>query len=142
MIRARVYVLPAWSGQLEIEDVVHESQHIVRLSGELDIASAPGLGEALLQLCVEDTHAITVDLSNLEFMDSTGLYAIISASGLCQKEGYEFSLIQGPAPIRRLFEVTGLIDLLPFQPVRAAGGDSTLRPAMAIGENRAQRRPI
>jgi anti-sigma B factor antagonist len=116
MIRSAVHVLPAWAGQLKIEDFVRENRHTLRLSGELDLASAAGLEEALLQLRGDATQAITLDLSKLEFMDSTGLYAIVSARGLCQEQGYEFSLIQGPPSVRRMFEVTGLIDSLPFQP--------------------------
>jgi anti-sigma B factor antagonist len=115
MIRSAVYVRPAWSGELEIEDVGREGRHTLRLSGELDIASASGLREALLQLCDGDTQAIALDLRGLEFMDSTGLYAIISAGELCREQGYEFSLIQGPASIRRVFELAGLIDSLPFE---------------------------
>ena len=119
---ADVTIESAWSGQLELVDVASGSRHTLRLSGALDMASATGLNETLLRLCADGTQAITLDLTNLEFMDSTGLYAIISAKELCQKHEYEFSLIQGPASIRRLFEVTGLLDSLPFQP-HVGGGD-------------------
>jgi anti-sigma B factor antagonist len=117
-----VSIESAWSGQLELVDVASGSRHTLRLSGELDIASASGLNETLMKLLADGAQAITLDLRNLEFMDSTGLYAILSATELCQKNEYEFSLIQGPASIRRLFEVTGLIDSLPFQP-NGGGGD-------------------
>ena len=122
---ADVTIESAWSGQLELVDVVSGSRHTLRLSGALDMASATGLNEALLRLSADGTQAITLDLTNLEFMDSTGLYAILSAKELCQRHEYEFSLIQGPASIRRLFEVTGLLDSLPFQAhgVEADSGD-------------------
>jgi anti-sigma B factor antagonist len=122
---ADVTIESAWSGQLELVDVASGSRHTLRLSGALDMASATGLNEALLRLSADGARAITLDLTNLEFMDSTGLYAILSAKELCQRHEYEFSLIQGPASIRRLFEVTGLIDSLPFQPhaVEADSGD-------------------
>jgi anti-anti-sigma regulatory factor len=39
----------------------------------------------------------------------------VLAGKLCEKNGFEFSLVQGPSAVRRLFELTGLIDVLPFQ---------------------------
>jgi anti-sigma B factor antagonist len=120
---AEVTIESAWSGQLDLVDVASGSRHTLRLSGALDMASSTGLNEALVRLCADGAQAITLDLTNLEFMDSTGLYAILSAKELCQRNEYEFSLIQGPASIRRLFEVTGLLDSLPFQPIGVDGSD-------------------
>lgn len=120
---ADVTIESAWSGQLDLVDVVSGSRHTLRLGGALDMASAAGLNETLLKLCANGARSITLDLTNLEFMDSTGLYAILAAKELCQQHDYEFSLIPGPAPIQRLFEVTGLIDSLPFQASASNGAD-------------------
>jgi anti-sigma B factor antagonist len=84
------------------------------LHGELDIASVPSLDAAVSRLCTEQTTAITLDLSRLLFIDSTGLAAIVLAGKLCEKHGYEFSIVQGSSAVQRLFELTGLIDVLPF----------------------------
>jgi hypothetical protein len=37
------------------------------------------------------------------------------AKELCEQHGYEFLLIAGPRNIQRMFELTGLLDVLPFQ---------------------------
>ena len=101
---------------LGVEDFVDGGDHRLLLSGELEIASVPTLEGAVKRLCTaEGTTAITLDLSELMFIDSTGLAAIIFAGRLCEKHGYGFSLVQGPRAVQRLFELTGLIDVLPFR---------------------------
>jgi anti-anti-sigma factor len=49
------------------------------------------------------------------FIDSTGLAAIVLISRLCERDGRELSIIRGPRPLQRLFEITGMIDVLPFE---------------------------
>jgi anti-sigma B factor antagonist len=100
---------------LDIEESSEGGHGALFLRGELDIASVPSLEASVARLCSEDRRAITLDLSRLVFIDSTGLAAIVLAGKLCEKHGLEFSLVQGPSAVRRLFELTGLIDVLPFQ---------------------------
>jgi anti-anti-sigma factor len=69
----------------------------------------------LLRLCADGTKEITLDLSKLTFMGSTGLRTVLLAKELCEQHGCEFLLIAGPRNIQRMFELTGLIDALPFQ---------------------------
>lgn len=107
---------------LDIEQLDQEGEHTLLLTGELDIASVPSLEGAVSRLCTDGTRAITLDLRKLLFIDSTGLAAIVFASKLCEKNGYEFALVPGPSAVQRLFELTGLIDALPFrQPAQEQG---------------------
>jgi anti-anti-sigma factor len=99
---------------------VHESdtgggRRTLALVGELDLASVEVLRGAVERTCAEDTSAITLDLRGLTFIDSTGLAAIVHASKLCDTNGYDFALIRGADSTQRLFELTGLIDVLPFR---------------------------
>jgi anti-sigma B factor antagonist len=100
---------------LDIEESSEGGHGLLSLRGELDIASVPSLEAAVARLCSESRTAITLDLGRLVFIDSTGLAAIVLAGKLCEKQGLGFSLVQGPSAVRRLFELTGLIDVLPFQ---------------------------
>jgi anti-anti-sigma factor len=100
---------------LEIEESIDESGHTLALGGELDIASAPILHAAIARISsAGSVGRITVDLSALIFIDSTGLAEIILTSQLCDRDGFELTLIPGPRAVQRLFEQTGLIDALPF----------------------------
>lgn len=102
---------------LEIEEFADDGHHTLRLSGELEITSANTLQRAVVRLCEQPLLSLTIDLRELTFIDSTGLAAIILASKICERHpgGYDFWLIPGPSNIQRLFEVTGLIDALPFR---------------------------
>lgn len=101
--------------QLELREDSGNGRHTLVLDGELDMASAPTLVDAIHRLCTPDSAEVALDLSGLTFMDSTGLRSVLLAKELCDRNGCGFSLTQGPPQIERLFEVTGLLDLLPFR---------------------------
>lgn len=90
-------------------------RHTLVLEGELDMAWAPTLDAAVLRVCRAGAPALVLDLRRLTFMDSTGLRSILLAKDTCEQHGCAFLLIQGPAQIERLFEVSGLMDRLPFE---------------------------
>jgi anti-anti-sigma factor len=108
----------------EVQDVVSDGRHRLVLTGELDLAPAADLEATLLRLCTDGTKEIALDLSKLRFMGSIGLRLMLLARELCEEHGYEFQLIAGPANIQRVFEMTGLLDVLPFRT-----GDSSSTPS-------------
>jgi anti-sigma B factor antagonist len=107
---------PAASG-LEIQDVVSLGLHTLLLSGELDIVSGGELEAVVRQLCASGSGGVVIDLSKLDFIDSTGIHAIMLAGKLCEHHGRKFGLIAGPKNIQRVFEITGLDKVLPFSEV-------------------------
>jgi anti-sigma B factor antagonist len=106
---------PSGSRAFEVQDVVSDGRHRLVLTGELDLAPAAELEAMLLRLCADGTKEIALDLSKLRFMGSTGLRTVLLAKELCEQHGYEFLLIAGPRNVQRIFELTGLLDVLPFQ---------------------------
>jgi anti-anti-sigma factor len=110
----------------EVRDVVRGGLHTLVLSGELDIAPATDLEATVLKLCADGATGIVIDLSRLTFMGSTGVRLILSAREMCAENGCEFFVVPGPPSVQRLFEMTGLLDSLPFRP--AAGGDEAAEP--------------
>jgi anti-anti-sigma factor len=108
--------------QLEVhERDADRGRRTLALVGELDLASVEVLRGAVERMRSNSTSAITLDLRGLTFIDSTGLAAIVHASKLCETNGYDFTLIRGADSTQRLFELTGLIDVLPFR--EGADGD-------------------
>jgi anti-anti-sigma factor len=99
----------------EVQDVVSGGRHRLVLTGELDLAPAAELEATLFRICADGTKEIALDLSKLRFMGSIGLRLMLLARELCEEHGYEFQLIAGPANIQRVFEMTGLLDVLPFR---------------------------
>jgi anti-sigma B factor antagonist len=71
--------------------------------------------EEVMVPCAASAQRLTLDLSGLTFMDSTGLGLVLSAQQLCRASGAEFALVPGPTQVQSVFEVTGLLDRLPFE---------------------------
>ena len=80
----------------------------VIVRGVLDLASCEALRQALGELHAQRAHA-RLDLSGIEFMDSTGLGVIISARREAEGDGWSFELDPRVSePARRLFNLAGV----------------------------------
>ncbi len=87
----------------------------VALIGELDIGNADEFEDVLLAAEASRVRCIRVDLSELEFLDSAGLRAILSAQLRASVGGETLLLVPGPERVQRLFALTGTADLLHFE---------------------------
>jgi anti-anti-sigma factor len=77
----------------------------LRLDGELDLATAPLLTEALLDLVSE--REVHLDLALLTFLDSSGLHAIIKLAR--SQEGDRSVVLVNPSlAVLRILEITGI----------------------------------
>src|SRR3954452_4660244 len=86
--------------------------HVVEPHGEIDRATAPELKQCLLDVVETDADCVIVDLTEVSFIDSTGLKVFLSTQGRLAARGGRM-LIVCPDPIlRRLFEVSGVLELL------------------------------
>ena len=102
-------------GSLVVRSEREGEAHIIELIGELDLDGAPRLEEELRDAEAGDATSIVVDLGQLEFIDSTGLRLLVMAAERSQ-DG-RFSLLRGPKQVHRVFEITDLVDRLPFADV-------------------------
>ena len=80
---------------------------VVQLFGELDVAAVGDLQAELDRIQSGGCQALVVDLSELDFMDSTGLHLLLRLDANCTREGIRLRLVPGPFAVQRLFEVTG-----------------------------------
>jgi anti-sigma B factor antagonist len=87
------------------------------LAGDLDLATSPELEARVEQLCTEGRELV-LDLSELSFIDSTGLLAILKAREQCAERRSRFFLIPGPPAVQRVFRLTDLLERLPFLDTR------------------------
>ena len=81
---------------------------VVPLTGEIDLASAPELRAELGRLNETETPAIVLDLTDLEFIDSTGLGVLVGALRRARSQGGDIRLAGARPGIRRVLSVTGL----------------------------------
>ncbi len=82
---------------------------IFKLRGSLDLATAPTIRAALGEATEKGSQRLIVDLTQLEFLDSTGLGVLIGAHRRAAERGGSFRLIVKDGPISRLLNITGLI---------------------------------
>jgi anti-sigma B factor antagonist len=106
----------AGGGKFKVDEVKgEEGLCTLVLFGELDTRSVPMLEVAISRCCAGGARGITLDLRALTFIDSSGLWTITSARRWCERQGYGFSLIPGSESVQRVFDITGLSDVLPFR---------------------------
>jgi anti-sigma B factor antagonist len=80
----------------------------VSVSGELDQGTAPELREALAEALGDPTLAVLVDLSDCNFIDSTGLSLLVEAKRRLAEDRRRFGVCCPDADVRRLLELTGI----------------------------------
>jgi anti-sigma B factor antagonist len=100
---------------LRIRSELTGGWHVLTLSGELDLASAGVLDTAIAELCTDGAERITLELSELEFMDSTGLRSVLVGQELCEVNGCELMIGELSPQVRRLFEVSGVGEKLSYR---------------------------
>ena len=87
----------------------------VRIRGELDMSGTLRLEQELTRLTEQErVPELTLDLSRVTFIDSTGLGMIINTDQAARQEGFTLRLVPGPREVHRVFEMVGLADVLPF----------------------------
>jgi len=85
------------------------------LFGEFDLAGIQQFEAVLGKLEAATPPIVIVDLSGLDFMDSSGLRALVMADQRASKAGRRFAIVPGPPAVRRVFEITqldGRLDLI------------------------------
>jgi anti-anti-sigma factor len=97
-------------GDLEIERATEGETLVLTLRGELDLASVTTLERELRDAGDNGFRHIVIDLSGLEFMDSSGLHCLLRAKTNADANHGRFSLRPGGEQVQRLFELTRLVD--------------------------------
>lgn len=88
-------------------------QTTLTLVGELDPGTAPILDERLTELAADAAvTSVVVDLSQITFLDSSGVRALVAGNHALTSRSAEL-VLRGPSPnVRRVLEITGLTQLL------------------------------
>jgi anti-anti-sigma factor len=91
----------------------HALTETVALEGELDFGTAFDV-EMRLEEAMRRAERLVIDLGPLKFIDSTGLGVLVEANQRARREGVELEILPGPRAVQQVFEVSGLLDALPF----------------------------
>jgi anti-sigma B factor antagonist len=110
-----------WATSNVIESVERtESETRVTLSGELDVSTIATVTDVLEQECGRQPSRIVIDLTQVDFVDSSALHAFVVANKRLEEHGGSLRITGVSDVIRRTFEIVGLDELF-FAPGNGNG---------------------
>ncbi|MCY1145711.1 STAS domain-containing protein [Actinoplanes sp. Pm04-4] len=100
---------PPWTSRIGIDG----ETHTVHFAGEIDMAAADAVRALLIvELEQPGTTTVTADLTQLNFIDSAGLGALINAYSYAREAGQEFRVTNPAGAVARVMRITGVFGLL------------------------------
>jgi anti-sigma B factor antagonist len=94
--------------ELKISTASQGGHAVVSVYGEVDLYTAPRLQTELAALVRDGVTRLVVDLSGVEFCDSTGMNVLLSAMKRLREQGGSLELAAPRSAVRRILQVTGL----------------------------------
>ena len=89
---------------------------VLRLHGELDMATSPALDRALTAAFDGAGSSVVVDLARLTFMDSTGIAVLLGARRRADEIGRSLVVRSPRRPVLKAFRLTGVDQILSIDP--------------------------
>ena len=114
---------------LAVERSQVDGCQLLSVEGELDIASASRLLTALNEVLATLSIPLVVDLSRVDFMDSTGLALLMNAHRRVVRRGHGFAICCPDGPLSRIFEIADMVETLRVHTDRGAAFRAATRPA-------------
>jgi anti-sigma B factor antagonist len=81
---------------------------VLRVTGEVDLYTAPMLRERIRELAAKGAVHLIADLSQVDFLDSTGLGVLVGGLKRLREDGGSLALVTTTPRILRIFQITGL----------------------------------
>jgi anti-anti-sigma factor len=101
-------------GTVQIDIGHRNGAPVLSVVGEIDLATASILDEQITAAVESDaSQTVVVDLDQVSFMDSSGLQILLSHI-FSEQNGSRLRVTKGSSQVHRLFEVSGMLDQLPF----------------------------
>jgi anti-sigma B factor antagonist len=92
----------------------HADFCVVGAAGELDVATAPDLDRKLRAAIEEGQVHLVLDLTQVTFVDSTGLGVLVGCRNLVRKSGGTIRLVVTHRNVRKVLEITSLDTVFPI----------------------------
>ena len=102
---------------------------VVAVRGELDIATSPQVRDLLSNAATDQVRPLVIDLGECEFIDSTGLAALLHGAKPAQNGQSHVAIVSPPGNVRRMLELTAIDRTIPvFETV-----DQAVAAVLAVG---------
>jgi anti-sigma B factor antagonist len=111
---AAIWPTAPWTGkvrhvELKVSTRSQGGRTIMSLDGEIDLYTAPRLhGELVAILSGDEPVQVVVDMSGIEFCDSTGMNVLLAAQRSARERGGDLELAAPRPAVRKVLQVTGL----------------------------------
>jgi anti-sigma B factor antagonist len=110
------------------EDTVDDRTHVITVSGEIHVSTAPTFSRRLNDAIGQGKTAVVLDLADVTFIDSTGLSVLLNGLRRVTRRGGRMAIVCTNPTVLRLFEITRLDTTFEIvrsrrEALRAVGGD-------------------
>lgn len=85
---------------------------VLAVTGELDVATAPQLRQEAVRLTTLGQSRIVIDLSGVDFLDSTGLGVIVGVLKRVRTHGGDLAVAGAEDHVRKVFDITRISDVV------------------------------
>jgi len=118
--------------RFELEEESPDGAHVINVRGEIHVSTAPVLSRRLTTAIESGKTAIVVDLSAVEFIDSTGLSVLLNGLRRVHQLDGRMALVCTSPTVLRLFQITKLDSTFEIFSDRATAVAHVSSPADAV----------
>ena len=93
---------------------------VLTAHGDVDVSTAPQLRQAIIEEASAGPGPLVIDLSDVDFLDSTGLGVLVSGLKRFRTMDSDVLLVVGTTRILKVFEITGLTQVFRIHATRDA----------------------
>jgi anti-anti-sigma factor len=105
--------------RLEVDELAAgDSTHVIALTGELDVATVEAFNAAVERAVSDGVAAVVADLTQVTFIDSSGLAAMLGALRSLDHAGARLVIACANPTVLRVFEITGTEQTFEILPTR------------------------
>src|SRR3712207_5437162 len=121
MVRGGTHPMSFASPQFELsEESLDHQTHLIAVRGEVHVSTAPEFSERLNDAIAKGMTGVVIDMTNVEFIDSTGLSVLLNALRRVTRNQGSLALAVSNPTVLRLFEITRLDSTFDIAPDREA----------------------
>ncbi len=97
---------------------VNQDNHrtVIAADGEIDLSTSGQLDDAVVEALGQETSHLTLDLSEVTFLDSSGLGVIVKALKRAKEAGTVFDVVAANDRVLKVFKLTGLDAVVEIYP--------------------------
>ena len=99
---------------MQIATTPGSDRYVITVSGEVDLASSPDLDTAIIAAIESGSSSLVIDLTDVSFMDSSGLGVIVRGLKRCREADKDLDLVITNERVLKVFGITGLDQVIPI----------------------------